>query len=407
MINILPSNSLRKAFIPLKKSRYITLVIVLAPVLNFLSGLNIDIYAPSMPTMAHYFLTNITTVKYTIAVSVLGIASGSLVFGVLIDNFGRKPLLLFSLMTYCILCFLSPFSHTINEIILLRFVQGVMISCISIGCRALIVDNVKGHRYKIAILYTSLGYGLGPVVGPFIGGWLQLYFGWSACFYVLSAISLILCALVIIFVKEKNGGFGSLGIMQIYFQYKKILSHKKFMANALILGIVQIELLSYPTFGPFIVEVDLKRSVLMYSYTALLVGLSYLAGNLINRLLLNYLCINRIMFMGILILIIGLVFSYLFSCTLPMSMVTVCLPVMIICFAAGFLFSNIMGENLRLFPNTTGIAMAVLAALLTGIAAIGIGIESLLNINRLAQLSSLYTVLIILQACLFIFTRSY
>lgn len=389
-----------KALIPLRQINYLMLITCLAPALNFLAGLNIDIYAPSMPTMAKYFMTSVTMLKYTVAMSVLGIAIGSLIFGGLMDAFGRKPLLVFGVFVYFILTILTPLSSTIHEVILLRFLQGMMISCVSIGCRALIVDNMEGHRYKVAILYTSIGYGLGPVIGPFVGGWLQLYFGWGSCFYALTAISLCLLVLLVLFIEEKQKRHKKLRLNNVYRNYHQILRHKKFMAGAVILGLAQIELLSYPTLGPFVVENILKHSVLMYSNTALLVGLSYLIGSLVNRFLLNHFKVNQIIPLGVLSLGIGLMTSYLFLWFFTINMFTLCLPIMIVCFSVGLLFSNIMGENVKLFSNTAGIAMAVLAALLTGIAALGITVESLVHVHSLAQLALLYAILIFLQVSL-------
>jgi MFS family permease len=86
---------------------------------------------------------------------------------------------------------------------LVRFIQGFSISAVSIGCRAIIVDNISGKRYAIAILYTSIGYGLGPIIGPFVGGLLQQFVGWQANFITLTIISAILLFFLIVFFRQE------------------------------------------------------------------------------------------------------------------------------------------------------------------------------------------------------------
>ncbi len=43
---------LEQPILNIKDDAYLTLLIVIAPLLNFLPGLNIDMYAPSMPAIA-------------------------------------------------------------------------------------------------------------------------------------------------------------------------------------------------------------------------------------------------------------------------------------------------------------------------------------------------------------------
>jgi len=69
----------------LKSETYLTLIVLLAPLLYFLSGINVDIYSPSMPTIASYFHASIVATKNTISITVLGWAIGGLTFGILID----------------------------------------------------------------------------------------------------------------------------------------------------------------------------------------------------------------------------------------------------------------------------------------------------------------------------------
>jgi len=98
-------NYLNHAVIKLRKETYLSLLIWLAPLLNFLPGLNIDMYAPSMPAIARHFAVSAMAVKNTMTVEVLGMAVGGIIFGTLIDVIGRKRILILGLFVYTIISF--------------------------------------------------------------------------------------------------------------------------------------------------------------------------------------------------------------------------------------------------------------------------------------------------------------
>lgn len=387
--------------IQLKKSTYLTLIVILAPLLNFLSGINLDIYSPSMPSIASYFNASIMVTKNTISVTILGWTIGAMVFGILIDSIGRKKILVSGTLFYVIASMFAPWCHSLHQLMLVRFIQGFTISTISIGSRALVIDNISGRRYAIAILYTSFGYGLSAVIGPFIGGILQYYFGWQANFIALAVLGAILLFMLVFFLKESIPQRQSLIPHHIIAKCTAVLMHRKFLVGVVILGLIQIQIVLYPTLGPFIIENILHHSVLVYAKTASVVGGGYLVGNLINRLLLKYIYPKQVCYIGCIILLIGLVLSYLFTVIWIINLFTVIIPITLLCIGSGLLFANVMGTNLKQFPNNVGVAMAIQFSLFLLIASIGIFIISHIHVVRLLQLSIIFSVLVLLKILLF------
>lgn len=384
----------------LKSETYLTLIIFLSPLLYFLSGINVDIYSPSMPTIASYFHASIVATKNTISMTILGWAIGGLTFGILIDSIGRKKVLLFGMFLYVIFSAVAPFCESIREIMLVRFIQGFSISSI-VGARVLILDLFTGRRYMIAILYTSLGYGLGPIVGPFIGGLLQYYFDWQANFIALAIVSFIILFLLFVFVKESIVVRHPLKFQSIIKRCASVFTHKKFMIGAIIGGITQIQLMLYPTIGPFIVEKTLHQTVLVYGNSALMVGAAYLTGNLINRFMQKYLSPKHICDVGFLILIIATAISFLFSFISTLELTTVMLPIFLTSMSAGFIFPNVLGANLKQFAHTPGIAMAVQSSVLLLAASAGIFLISHVPVKILFELAMILGVMGVAELLLF------
>src|SRR4051812_32679232 len=108
---------LNKGLMQLDQEAYLNLVIIIAPLLNFLSGINIDLYTPSLPAISLYYGVSITAVKNTITVCMVGFAVGSIIFGTIIDLYGRRRILLIGLFAYTIASFIIPACTTIDQVL--------------------------------------------------------------------------------------------------------------------------------------------------------------------------------------------------------------------------------------------------------------------------------------------------
>lgn len=230
---------------------------------------------------------------------------------------------------------------------------------------------------------------------------LQHYFGWQANFIALTVLGTTLLLILVFFIKESIPQRQSLVLRHVASRCISIIKHKEFIAGVVISGLIQIEIMLYPTLGPFIVEKILHRSVLVYGNTALVVGGSYLLGTLINRLLLKNNSPKQVCSFGCVVLLIGLVSSYVSTLFWQINLFTVMFPIIFLCISAGLIFSNIMGTNLKLFPNSVGISMAIQASFFLLIASAGIFLISHIHIVNLLQLSIIFSVLVFLEIFIF------
>jgi MFS family permease len=390
-----------KAMISMRHEHYLTLIVFLMPALNFLGGINVDIYAPSMLHIAQYFNVSEMVVKNTITATILGWAVGAIVFGILIDSLGRKKTLVYGLLLYVIVSALALCCKNIEQLMLVRFFQGFSTLSISIGCRALVVDNIQGPRYNIAIVYTSIGYGLGPVVGPAIGGVLQQQFGWRASFIVLLILGAVLLFILSVFIQESLKQRTSIKLKLLLRNYMLILSNRSFLAGVILLGLTQIQMLLYPTLGPFVVQKLLGYSPSINGVTMLIVGAGYLSGNVVNRILLKQYCVYKTSIIGYVILALSVVIAFVLAIFATINLVTTIIPILLINISAGFLFSNIMGCNLKQYTSCVGSAMSIQMSILALIAAAGIYTSSHIHISTLLSLAFVYTFITILSLIVF------
>ena len=79
-----------------------SLLIVILAILSMMGALGIDTYLPSFPSIASTFAVSPVVVQQTLSVFVLCMAAMMLFYGTLSDSFGRRPVILVSLVLYVI-----------------------------------------------------------------------------------------------------------------------------------------------------------------------------------------------------------------------------------------------------------------------------------------------------------------
>ncbi len=394
-------NFLTNAVIEIKNEKYFNLLIILTPILNFLSGITFDLHAPSLPAIATYFSAPISAAKNTITLSLLGFSIGCIVFGTLLDIFGRRPIILLGLLIYTIASFSALASATIQELLWVRFIQGFSVACLSIGCRTIILDIFTGHQLKVAILYTSLSFGIGPIIAPFIGGFLQYHLGWKANFITYGIVSLILMIIFSLYISESKKSSEVFSLKNMFSNYINVMRHHSFLPGIIIAGLSQVQLLIYTTTGAFIIENILHGSAITYGNSALVISCGYLFGTLTNRFLIKNFSIYTLIGAGFILLFSSILLQIIFSLSGNFNLLTLILPITLIGFSNGFIFINVLTCCLRL-SSSAGVATALFTSAVMIIGTLGTGIVSHINVTSLIYLAAIFGIPAIVQLIVFL-----
>lgn len=399
-------NILKKALIPIGNEKYLSLLIILAPCLNFLAGITFDLHAPSLPAIAAYYGASAAAVKNTITFSLIGFAVGAIIFGSLLDTFGRRPIIFFGLLIYTLASFSALLCGNIQELLLIRFIQGFAVASLSIGGRTILIDSFTGHQFKIGMLYSSLGFGLGPIIAPFIGGYLQYHFGWQANFIAYGAISLIFMIMFTLYIEESKPTLETFVFRNLMSNYAEVLKHISFLPAVIVAGLTQVQLLVYTTTGSFVIENILHRSAIAYGNSALIVSCGYLLGTTTNRFLIKSFTTHQLICFGFVLSFTAVIMQFVFFLIGQFNLFTLIFPVTLIGFSTGFIFINVFTACLRV-SNRAVIATALFTSGVMGIGALGTGVVSHITINNLADYAGIFGVAAMLEFAIYslIFSR--
>lgn len=333
-----------------------------------LSGLSVDIYVPSLPAVGHYFHADKSLVQLTITSYMVGLGLMQLFAGAISDSFGRKKPMLMAMLVYMVTTIGIVLISNIHQLLLLRFIQGMMIGILMVPVRSVIPDLFAGRDLYKMITYMTIAWSIGPIVAPAIGGYLQQHFGWQANFYFLVLYSTVSFGLLALLLPETSMHRHPFQIAPIFKRYQAMLTHRDFMTGILINGTLYSMIILFAVLGPFLIQDTLHYSAIQFGRVALLIGLAWLLGGLTNRLMINVALVTKekICFWSMLV-VSGVMLLIAFL--LPLNIYNIIIPSMLLMWLGGIVFPNYFARAIALFPTATGSANALFSAfvfLITG-----------------------------------------
>lgn len=171
------------------------LIIFILGCMTALSPFSIDMYLSAFPLMAKHFDTTVAEVSVTLSSYFVGLASGQLFYGPLMDRFGRKAPLMTGISIYILASLGCMFVDTVDQLVLLRFIQAAGGCAASVAAFAMVRDLFQPKESAKVLSTLILILGVSPLLAPTIGGYLATYFGWKSVF-----LALVIGASILLFV---------------------------------------------------------------------------------------------------------------------------------------------------------------------------------------------------------------
>lgn len=336
------------------------------------SILSTDMYAPSLPHLSGVFATTPETVKLTMSLNVLGFAVALLVFGPLSDRFGRRPVLLGGLAGFIVFTLGCAAAQSIGALIAARTLQGVMASVEAVIALAVIRDLYdEAGSVRILAVYGMV-ISLAPAVGPVIGGYVHVGFGWRANFALLAVLGLAAAAMVWRCLSESSApDRAALNPGRVVGDYLRLFANRRFFASAVVCGASLGGIFAFVTAAPFVFIDRLGVATQHFGFYQAAIVAAYFLGSLAaNRLAAHY-TIAPILKAGIWISASGGAASIAVLASGLESPVTITAAMALFAFGLGPIFATAPVWSLHAARGSTGVAAALLSAVEMGGGAIG------------------------------------
>jgi MFS transporter, DHA1 family, multidrug resistance protein len=265
------------------------LIILILGSLSTLSPFAIDMYLPAFPEIATALHTSTARVSLSVSSYFCGLAAGQLIYGPLLDRFGRKLPLYAGLSLFTVASLLCLSVHGAEELATLRFVQALGGCAAQVAAMAMVRDFFPVQETAKIISWLILILGVSPLLAPTVGGMVASHWGWRWVFVILAAVALLNLVVCWILLPsghqpDKSVSFRPMALLR---NYGAVLKEPQFTVFALASAFALSGLLAYVAGSPIIFMEVFKVSPQRFGMIFAILATGFIGSNQFNVLLLR------------------------------------------------------------------------------------------------------------------------
>jgi MFS transporter, DHA1 family, multidrug resistance protein len=361
---------------------YFNIILILG-LLTAIGPFSIDMYLPAFPAIAKGLDTSVAKVMLSLSSFFIGISAGQLVYGPLLERFGRKKPLYFGLVVYLLASAGCAFTQSANALIAFRFLQAIGSCAGLVTSRAMVRDlfEVKDNAKVFSSLMLVVA--VSPIIAPTVGGYVTASLGWRFIFAALMIVDAIVLVAVFFLLPESKppDSSHSLRPVAVTKSFVSILLHPQFYIYALTGAVAASGLYAYISGSPQVFIELFGVSEKEYGWIFAIIAIGIISASQINTFLLRKFQSEKIIpvaltFQGVigitLVLIAFLNVGEMYSTIALIFLYVSC---------QGFIFPNASALTLAAFGHNAGNASALMGAIQMGIGATASAAVSFLQNN--------------------------
>ena len=339
--------------------KYYFFLLVFLGLLSAFGPFITDMYLPTLPAMADIFKTTPSKVQVGLTTSLIGLAIGEIIFGPLSDKYGRKPIIIGSLLLFSLSTVASVYSVSIDFFNICRFFQGLGGAGGVVISRSVATDCYSGKELTKTMAIIAGINSVAPVIAPVTGGFVAAAFGWQGIFWSLFGIGAFLLIMTYPFVeslKKDNRHTGK--IINLFKSFPALLKIREFNRLVLVFIFIYGVLFAYISSSSFIIQEYYGLSELWFSMIFAINAVAMGVGSATVLKFKNLYVAASAGCVGIfLISVFQLVFYFIFDSLLIYESLTFFMSVLL-----GMIFTSVSTRAMESGRAYIGSASAILGA---------------------------------------------
>lgn len=345
-------------------SRRVLLALMLGGLTAF-APLSLDMYLPTLPSIASDLSSTASQVQLTLTGCLVGIALGQLLVGPLSDTWGRRRPLLIGLTVYIGASLACAFAPTVTLLIGFRVVQGLAGATGVVIARAVVRDLFSG--VAVARFFSSLMLvtGLAPICAPLLGGALLRVTSWRGVFVVLFVMGLLLLLMAVTGLPETlpPRRRAASGLAPTLRTLRVLATDRSFVGYALPVGLAFGAVFAYLSGSPFVIQNIYGASPQLYSVFFGINALGLVTVTQVNARLVGRFPPRRLLATGLGTNALGGLGVFLVTVTHSFGLPGLLVTLFVTVASLGLVMPNATALALSRSAHTAGSASAILGTL--------------------------------------------
>ncbi len=158
--------------------------VVLIAAMMATQAIAIDAMLPAFPTIVRALhVADENHVQWILTAYMVGMGCGQLVWGMLSDRFGRRPVLLGGIGVYVVAALLCGLTGSFHALLVWRFIHGMAAASVTVS-RSVIRDLYSGRHMARVMSLTFVVFLMVPILAPSLGQLVLLVAPWRYIFIV-------------------------------------------------------------------------------------------------------------------------------------------------------------------------------------------------------------------------------
>jgi len=244
-----------------------------------------DLYLPALPLLARELAAPMSATQLTMSALILAFGLSQLVWGPLSDRFGRRPVLLGSLVLLVLASIGASAASQIGWLIAWRAAQGATMAAAVVCARAMVRDLYEPHQGARVMSFGLSGLGVLAIAAPLLGGVLAMAWGWRSSLAVVAGFALIVLLYVWRALPETLAARNPRALhgLTLASNVRQVLAHPTFRAWAALSTATYGGLFTVLAASSFVYIEVLGLTPAMYGLAMASGSLSYLIGTFFCR----------------------------------------------------------------------------------------------------------------------------
>lgn len=318
-----------------------------------------DFYLPVLPEMTGYFHTTPALASMSLTAGMIGLAAGQLFIGPLTDKYGRKRILVGSMLLFVVASLLCIFSGDIFMFNAMRVLQGLAGAGGIVIAKSMSADMYTGRELASFMALLGAINGIAPVCAPVVGGLMAGVTLWTGVFAVILAVGIVLmvCSMFLPETLQPANRIRK-SVIKVYGNLFRVFRNSRFTLSVMAEMACFFMFFAYIASSPFIMQQVYHLSPLGYSLcfglNALMIGVG---AAMATRFRSQGTCLR---FGGLGMLAGTLLLAFLLNTAMPLWIVMLAYIYTLICF--GLMQPPLTAIALDSERDNAGVASAIFGA---------------------------------------------
>lgn len=318
-----------------------------------------DLFVPSLPSLAVFFHQTPNHAQLTISLFLMTFSVSQLFYGPISDRVGRKMPLMIGVIIFVAGSVLCVTATSFVTLCIGRMVQGLGVGAGLSLARVVLRDCYQGVQLAVKSSHLAILVSLTPALAPFIGGFLQSYFGFRSSFVFMFLYGVLLLFLLVFFFKEtiqqKNK---TLSATNVATHYLTLLRNMAFLRYVLIAGLAFSAIILSANVMPFIIQNQLHLSATNNGEIILLSALGISTAAFVSSKIVHRVAPQKLVLFGLYAFSVCGALLTISQYYLGTTLICLIPCIFVIMFACGLIFPNALAICFSQVNVNIGIAGA-------------------------------------------------